>query len=53
MKASRLRNIIDLFTTLLSENAYMRSLWTIDVPCVVKLSNLCSAESDETYKQFK
>jgi hypothetical protein len=26
MKASRLRNIIDLFTTLLSENAYMRSL---------------------------
>jgi hypothetical protein len=26
MKASRLRNVIDLFITLLSGNAYMRSL---------------------------
>jgi hypothetical protein len=54
MKASGLRNVIDLFTTMLSGNAYMHSLWTIDAPSVVKLSNLCSAESAKTiYKQFK
>jgi len=43
MKASRHGNVIDLFTTMLSGNAYMHSLCNIDTPCVVKLSILCSA----------
>lgn len=43
MKASRHGNVIDLFTTMLSGNAYMHSLCNIDTPCVIKLSTLCSA----------